>query len=55
MKRKNISLTLQQIRALEHWSAETGLKFGELLRRIVDKALDEHLAQQQASASNRAP
>jgi hypothetical protein len=45
MKRMAIFLTLQQIRALRDWSAETGLKFGELVRRIVDKAIEEHLAQ----------
>jgi hypothetical protein len=45
MKRISVNLTAQQIAALKAWSAATGIRFGELLRRIVDEAIDKHLAQ----------
>jgi predicted DNA binding CopG/RHH family protein len=41
MKRISVFLTEQQIAALQALAKETGLKFAELLRRIVDKALEE--------------
>jgi hypothetical protein len=41
MKRINVYLTEQQIAALQQWSHETGLKFAELLRRVIDDALED--------------
>jgi hypothetical protein len=46
MKRISVNLTEQQIAALQHWSQKTGLKFAEILRRIVDAALKERQEQQ---------
>ena len=45
MKRISVFLTEQQIAALHAWSAATGLRFAELLRRIVDQALEAYHAQ----------
>jgi predicted DNA binding CopG/RHH family protein len=39
MKRVSVFLTEQQIAALHALAAQTGLKFAELLRRILDAAL----------------
>jgi hypothetical protein len=39
MKRVSVFLTEQQIAALHALAAQTGLKFAELLRRIIDNAL----------------
>jgi Ribbon-helix-helix protein, copG family len=46
MKRVNIYLTEQQIAALQQLSLETGLKVAELVRRLIDNALEarEHRA-----------
>jgi hypothetical protein len=46
MKRISVFLTIKQIAGLKDWSQTTGLRFGELLRRILDKALEEHLKQE---------
>ena len=39
MKRISVHLTEQQIAALQQLSKETGLKFAELLRRIIDEGI----------------
>lgn len=41
MKRISVFLTEQQIAALKDMAAQTGLKFAELVRRLIDKALEE--------------
>jgi hypothetical protein len=48
MKRITVFLTEQQIATITDMSRTTGLKFSELLRRIIDQALDMH-AQRQKS------
>jgi hypothetical protein len=39
MKRVTVYLTEQQIVALQELSQETGLKFAELMRRLIDEGL----------------
>jgi hypothetical protein len=46
MKRVSVFLTEQQIAALHALAAQTGLKFAELLRRIIDEALEEERQRQ---------
>lgn len=41
MKRKQIFLSDQQLQRLDRESERTGLSVGELVRRAVDKFLDE--------------
>jgi Ribbon-helix-helix domain len=39
MKRVNVYLTEQQIAALQQLSKQTGLKFAELMRRMIDEGI----------------
>jgi predicted DNA binding CopG/RHH family protein len=39
MKRISVFLTKQQIAALQDVAAQTGLKFAELIRRMIDAGL----------------
>ena len=39
MKRVSVFLTEQQIAGLQQYAKATGLKFAEVLRRIIDAAL----------------
>ena len=41
MKKISVMLTEQQIATLHQIAQETGIRFGELLRRLLDKALKE--------------
>jgi Arc/MetJ-type ribon-helix-helix transcriptional regulator len=43
MKRINVYLTDQQIAMVEQLVQQTGLKFAELLRRLLDEALQARL------------
>jgi Arc/MetJ-type ribon-helix-helix transcriptional regulator len=43
MKRINVYLTDQQIAMVEQLVQETGLKFAELIRRLLDEALQDRL------------
>jgi hypothetical protein len=43
MKRVNIYLTEQQIAALQKLARETGLKFAELVRRLLDEGLQHRI------------
>jgi predicted DNA binding CopG/RHH family protein len=43
MKRISVFLTEQQIAALQAMAAQSGLKFAEVLRRLIDKAMDRVL------------
>jgi Arc/MetJ-type ribon-helix-helix transcriptional regulator len=43
MKRINVYLTDQQIAMVEHLVQQTGLKFAELIRRLLDEALQARL------------
>lgn len=45
MKRISVMLTKQQIATLHQMARETGLKFAEVLRRLLDKALADKRAQ----------
>jgi hypothetical protein len=44
MKRINVYLTEKQIAALQQLSKETGLKFAELVRRLLDEGIAARLA-----------
>jgi len=39
MKRINVYLTDQEIAALQQLSQDTGLKFAELVRRLIDEGI----------------
>jgi predicted DNA binding CopG/RHH family protein len=42
MKRITVYLTEQQMKTIEAMVEATGLKFAELLRRVIDKGLEDY-------------
>lgn len=43
MKRKDIYLTQQQIKALARLSKKNGLSVSEIIRRAIDEYLEKHI------------
>lgn len=53
MKRISVFLTEHQIAALQEMAAQTGLKFAELLRRMIDETLEQFHERQRRESKLR--